>query len=467
MSIFKNFYQRSLRTAMMCTIALLVTDTTAVQAQTLGDAVSRAVATNPSIRSASANRRARNYELDQATGRLMPQLSMSTSLQAQQINRPLGVGVLYNDTLRARREVSVRLRQVVFDGWDRANQIYRSEARIDSAALRVLAASEAVGLDAVETYIDVLRHRRLLSLADANITQHNDILALVNIRYKGGNSPVSDLDQTRERLAGARAVHAEIRTALQTAEARYTEVVGMRPGRLRSIPIPGHATKGLRNTINTGLAHNSILLALKSDIVEAEHERNQSKSDYFPQVYLEGEAKYGKDIDGTPGLSTELRGGVVVSWNLFDGKIRTARVGELSERVVQRVADLERREREVIQQIESAWAKYTNGHARVAALKSQEASNSKIIRTYLDEYQLSKRSILDVLDAENTRFRVRFDLSSAEAIKRFAIYQVIALTGQLLDTFGIQAPQEAVPLSNLTPARSLGGNHDLVIQPLR
>ena len=108
-----------------------------------------------------------------------------------------------------------------------------------------------------------------------------------------------------------------------------------------------------------------------------------------------------------------------------------------------------------------------NGHARVAALKSQEASNSKIIRTYLDEYQLSKRSILDVLDAENTRFRVRFDLSSAEAIKRFAIYQVVALTGQLLDIFGIQAPQEAVPLTNLKPARSLGGNHDLVIQPLR
>ncbi len=467
MRTFTKFYQRSLRTAMLCTIALLVTGTTAVQAQSLGDAVSRAVATNPSIKSASANRRARNYELDQATGRLLPQLSMSSSLQAQQIDRPLGIGLANNDILRARREVSVRVRQVVFDGWDRANQIYRSEARIDGAALRVLAASEAVGLDAVETYIDVLRHRRLLSLAGVNVRRHNEILSLVNVRYKGGNSPISDLDQTRERLAGARAVYAEILTALQTAEARYTEVVGLRPGKLRRIPIPRQATKGLRNTINTGLAHNSILLALKSDIVEAEHERNQSKSEYFPQVYLEGEAKYGQDIDGTPGRSRELRGGVVLSWSLFDGKVRTARVGELSERVVQRVADLERREREVIQQIESAWAKYTNGHARVAALKSQEASNSKIIRAYLDEYQLSKRSILDVLDAENTRFRVRFDLSSAEAIKRFAIYQVIALTGQLLKTFGIDAPQEAIPLSDLTPARSLGGNHDLVIQPLR
>ena len=202
MRTYSNFSRYWLRAAVLCAVALIVAESSAVQAQTLGDAVRRAVATNPTIKSSSANRRAVNYELDQATGRLMPQLSMSASLQAQNIDRPEGIGA-GNNTLRARRAVSAKIRQVVFDGWDRANQIYRSEARIDSAAMRVLAASEAVGLDAVETYIDVIRHRRLLALADANIKRHKEILNLVNVRYKGGNSPVSDLDQTKERLAGA------------------------------------------------------------------------------------------------------------------------------------------------------------------------------------------------------------------------------------------------------------------------
>ncbi len=466
MRTYSNFSRYWLRAAVLCAVALMVADSSPLQAQTLGDAVRRAVATNPTVKSSSANRRAVNYELDQATGRLMPQLSMSASLQAQNIDRPEGISA-GNNTLRARRAVSAKIRQVVFDGWDRANQIYRSEARIDSAALRVLAASEAVGLDAVETYIDVIRHRRLLALADANIKRHKEILNLVNVRYKGGNSPVSDLDQTKERLAGAQAVHAEIRSALQSAEARYAEVVGQRPGKLRSIPIPNHATHGLQRTVNNALARNSILLALRSDIVAAEHERNQSKSDYYPQVFLEGEAIYGKDIDGTPGRNNELRGGVVLSWNLFDGRTRTARVGELSERVVQRVADLERRERDVIKQIETSWAKV---YQRARTRRGTEKPGGQQLqdhRTYLDEYQLSKRSILDVLDAENTRFRVRFDLSSADAIKRFAIYQVVALTGQILDVFGVEAPKEAIPFSDLAPARSLGGNHDLVIQPLR
>ncbi len=78
---------------MLCAIAFLVADSSPVQAQTLGDAVRRAVATNPAIKSASANRRARNYELDQATGRLLPQLSMNSSLQAQQVDLVLSASV--------------------------------------------------------------------------------------------------------------------------------------------------------------------------------------------------------------------------------------------------------------------------------------------------------------------------------------------------------------------------------------
>jgi len=91
MRTYSNFGRYWLRAAVLCAVALMAADSSPVQAQTLGDAVRRAVATNPTIKSSSANRRAVNYELDQATGRLMPQLSMSASLQAQNIDRPEGI----------------------------------------------------------------------------------------------------------------------------------------------------------------------------------------------------------------------------------------------------------------------------------------------------------------------------------------------------------------------------------------
>ncbi len=93
MRTYSKFDRYWLRAAVLCALAFFVADSSPVHAQTLGDAVRRAVATNPAIKSASANRRARNYELDQATGRLLPQLSMNSSLQAQQVDRPLGIGI--------------------------------------------------------------------------------------------------------------------------------------------------------------------------------------------------------------------------------------------------------------------------------------------------------------------------------------------------------------------------------------
>ena len=61
--------------------------------------------------------------------------------------------------------ISAELTQVLFDGWDRSNDIYRSAATVDAAALRLLERSEALGLDAVEAYIDVQRHTQILGVA--------------------------------------------------------------------------------------------------------------------------------------------------------------------------------------------------------------------------------------------------------------------------------------------------------------
>ena len=76
---------------------------------------------------------------------------------------------------------SAELTQVLFDGWDRANDIYRSAALVDAAASSpVIERSEAMGLDAVEAYIDVQRHCQILSVAHINRRRRlQNILGLV------------------------------------------------------------------------------------------------------------------------------------------------------------------------------------------------------------------------------------------------------------------------------------------------
>ena len=157
--------------------AILLGNTGFANAVSLRDAVERAVQTNPAVAAARANRRATEFELKQAQGRALPQLSLDADLGRERIDRPEGFSVDINDVWRTRRQGGLVMRQSLFDGWDRANDVYKSASRVDASALRVLARSEALALDAIESYIDILRHLKVVEISKRNVARHRQILA--------------------------------------------------------------------------------------------------------------------------------------------------------------------------------------------------------------------------------------------------------------------------------------------------
>ena len=114
----------------------------------------------------------RRFGLDQANGRLFPEIELNADIGAAEDRPPGGYRPRNNDIWRSRRQAGIQIRQVLFDGWERANDIYRSQANISAASYRVLVRSEAVGLSSVEAYIDVVRHNDLLALAQDNVRRH-------------------------------------------------------------------------------------------------------------------------------------------------------------------------------------------------------------------------------------------------------------------------------------------------------
>ena len=124
--------------------------------------------------------------------------------------------------------------------------------------------------------------------------------------------------------------------------------------------------------------------------------------------------------------------------------------------------------RELTAEVEIAWSKAIEGRRRVAALGRQVKQNNGVVAAYRNEYEADKRSLLDVLDAENSRFASQFDLSNASAIQRFSTYQLAANTGRLLDLFNISRPAGADVA--VTPSRVGGSSrssYSFTIPPLK
>lgn len=435
-------------------------------ALSLREAVRNTILTNPNIGSTAANRRASFYQLQQARGRYLPSVDVELFAGPTLLDRPQGLSRDINNDWYGPRQVSVSARQVLFDGFNRANDLYRAAAVIDVAALRVLETSETQALNAIEAYVDVRRHGKLLRISDGNVSRHRELLSLIRTRFDGGKAPQSSVDQSVERLEAARAVREEIRQAYMEAQARFKAVIGLPAGKTQNVGLPKGLPISKRSAVDVGLDNSPTIRAAAANVDVVNYEKKQARSSFFPTVSVEGNALFGRDISGTLGRNHEYGGRVVVTWNLFDGFIKNNRQRELTERLGQAELDRDVDARNVVEAIERAWAGYLTGGARVAALVEQERIARKVRTSYLEEYELDKRSLLDLLDSEAALFSTRFSLESARSIRIFASYQLLGSMGTLLSTIGVDAPPEAVAgfRDRVLDNR---GIFDVVIEPLR
>ena len=409
-------------------------------ATSLQQAVRWAIETNPKIDAAQANYRATEYVLEQAKGRLFPEIELSGDVGEQVIDRPNGLGPDVNDRTRTRKQATLSIRQVLFDGFDRANDIYRSEVRISAASGRILARAEAVALSAIEAYLDIGRHQNLLGLARSNVKRHRTLLQLIRSRVDGGKAPASDYEQTLERLEAAKALQARIEVALGTAKAKYKNVVGRKAGKLKRVK---HA-RGIPNSpdkiFEIALRNNPELQVLDAEAVIADYDRLQFKSSLYPQLFLEGSATRGEDLEGTPGRNDELKASIVLSWKLFDGGVRRNREMELAEHVSQKRFEQQSKARDIREEIDISWVRLKSGAAEVSALGRQVKQNQQLVDSYTNEYEADKRSLLDVLDAESSKFASEFEFYNAQALNIFSSYQLLAGMSSLLDHLGVEKP---------------------------
>ena len=429
--------------------ALLLVGAATVDARaanlTLRAAVQQTLNGNPLIRAAEANRRATDHELRQAQSRRLPIVDLNADVGGEKIDRPRGFSPTVNNTWRTRRQISVSMRQVLFDGWEISNAIYRNAARVDGAALRALSRSEVLALSAIEAYIDVYRQRRVLSVARRNVTRHRRYLRQVRAKKSAGTSSIGEVQQIRERLTAAKSSLLRVQQSLADASSKFNRVVGIWPGPLAPPPVPRQIPSSRQYAIDLGVQNNPAIRAAQADIEAAQFAAAGSRSSYYPKVAAEVRGAHGKNLGGTPGRSTDLSGRVVVNWRLFSGGAKAARANELAERTAEAMALRDARVRDITDQIDRSIAAIQLGGQRVRTAREQASIASSVVRTYEEEFKLSKRSLLDLLDSENARFNADIQLIGSRSLLAFAKYRILGATGTLIEKLGVTASDDTIP----------------------
>ena len=422
-----------------------------VAAESLRDAVRAAVTTSPTSRAANADVRASALELLQLRGEYQPRLFLHGEAGAERYDDPDRLSPGDNRDTKFNREIGLTAELTLFDGFRRANRIYRNASRLDEAIFGLLDASETMALNAVEAYVDLSRHRRLLEVADRNIARHREIARQVDDLVEGDKLSVSARFEVEERLLAARLSRLEVERAVADAGARYRAVIGHDPASTMPVPTVRTLPMTRSDMVLRSLRNSFRLKESGQRIAQARFRNGITTADEKPQVTLQAGVRAGRDISGTSGSESDAFVGVRLDWELFAGG-RDARRRALQQRTLQAEAEREEVVREVREMAERSWNAYQTSIERTVLLDQRVSAARNTSEQYRDQFRAGTRSLLDVLDAERTFFNVVFENVSAEAGFSFSQYRMLAAQSRLARHFDIDPAD--VPLEPDFTARA-------------
>ena len=432
--------------------ALVIGGTGAANAQelkeirTLKDAVAIGVLTNPRTAVVQNSRRATDKELDQAKALYLPSIDFNGDTGLEYSDDPGTGGGLDNDDTETmwRYDTGVTLTQMLFDGYETKYEVERQKRRIQSATSRVDETLELVGLNIVENYLEVKRQRDLRNIQKTNVDKHVEILTMIKDGAGAGRSTQADVEQARARLANANAQLANNTESLRVAEAAFKREVGYMPSMLDMPVIPATALSGsVQEEINKALAYSPTLDVLEADIEVAHAEKMGTMSTFYPQVDFQMNGRTGNDLGGIDGKDTSASALVVVNWNLYRGGADVARTKELVYRTAEAKERRAQTARTIEDEVRQTWAGREAARERVKQFGLQEKANQQVVNAYLDQFNLNRRTLLDVLDAQNELVVSRSNTVNNQYLEMFAIYRLLAVRGDLMSIIGVDGPSEA------------------------
>ena len=433
--------------AVMATAAIVAGGGVA-SASTIGETVQQALETNPEVGIVKSNRRAVDQELRQARAGYLPSVDFRGAAGPEWSDNFTTRSFEGGSETKLRSEADLSLTQMLFDGFETTSEVDRQRARVDSAAYRVEEAAEFVGLNAIEAHLDVLRNQEIVRLNEANIAQHERILGQVRDLEESGRGDIADVRQTEARLARAFDTLATARGSLADAIAAYQRVVGARPGDLEDAEAPVAALPpSPEDAANLASVSSPTVRIAAADVDVAAAEVRGSRSGFYPRFDLELGAGLNHDIDGADGRDNDARALLVMRYNLYRGGADMALEREAFHRMNEARVTLENSRREAEQEARVSYNALETARARIEASVAKVEAQRRTRDAYASQFEIGQRQLLDVLDSENELFLDRVSLTTALYTERFAVYRVLAVVGELLDTLDIARPREVISIN--------------------
>lgn len=413
---------------------------TPIGAQTLEQSVAITLATNPELKSIFNEFASVRSQNDAAGGAYLPSIDLDAGIGYEGINPAPNNGP---DTDLTRKEATISLTQLLWDGSATLYNMDRTAAEAESVRLQLLADAEDKALEVTQVYLDAVKATEVLALSESNLSVHKKIYKDIKRRAESGIGSTADVSQVEARIAKAHGNLLAAQNNLIDTHTQFRRIVGQEPlglvyprADVSKIPL------SLTDALVFAYDHHPVIQISGADVDAAHFQYKQSKGVNYPTFSIEASQTWRDDAGGDEGSSDETLAMLRMRYNLYNGGSDSAE-SESAAYQLNKAKDLrDRAYRQVEEGLRLSWSALDLTLQQKNFLSDHVDSAAETVIAYQKQYRIGQRTLLDVLNTENELFEARKDYLDAHYAEQYAKYRVLNATGTLLDAMLVDVPEE-------------------------
>jgi outer membrane protein len=397
-------------------------------ALTLDEALAATYEYNPRIDAERARLRATDEEVPIAKSGYRPDIGASADYGYRHNDISPGP----NSDLKP-RGYGVSLTQPVFRGFQVTNAVSQAESIVRSGRETLRAVEQEILLEAVTSFMDVVRDQAIVRLNENNLKVLSEELKATQDRFAVGEVTRTDVAQSEARRADAVAQLDQARANLQTSRAAFERTVGQ--------PATGLVEPSLKLSLLPASQNDAVSISTQENpnVVSALYVEQAARFNVdrirgalLPQVQLE--ADYSDRFNESEAFDQSKTASVVgrVTVPIYQqGGIVYAQVRQAKQEHLARLQDIEQARVVVKANTIAAWSQLLGARAQLESAKAAVDANSTALTGVREEERVGQRTLIEVLNAQQELLNSQVNLVTTRRNVIVAAYGLQAALGRL------------------------------------
>ena len=396
-------------------------------AVTLDAAIGAALAHDPSITIADADRDAAGGRVTQARAGGLPSVKVSGSIGVGQLDMRGFFNFGNNSVTPAAAQASIE--QPLFSGGRVTAEKDRARAGLAAAEASRINARGQLAAAVAAAYGEVLTTATMVESLRRLRDQTVEINRQAGLRFKAGESPSTDVSQAAARLAEAQGGLAAAEGAQATARARYRNLVGEDPVGLAPLPAGPPAPTTLDEAIALAGTNSPDIAKAEAALAAARAANRGAQAERMPTVGAFAEAGIVRDQFFPNYSANAATVGVRANWQLYNGGRTGGRITETNAEARAAEARVRAARQQVEEQVITLFERLRTAQLVAVAAADQARASEQARISVAHEVRVGMKPQLDLLDAEREAALATARVAQADAARVTTAFQLSAALG--------------------------------------